>query len=161
MNNDNPTTLNQFAWIFNYQPHIEHQTNNFGTPSPVGKTAPNADQQEIYPNFGLDGDQDGIEHWENVYTRLTEKEWIRRSEVERLEWVYVCCGEGTAPQHPIVWHSSTAALAYIIRYWLKDWTIAQSVFCLKDNKMLPPNLKTANSPSEKVCDDIDRIFKTH
>ncbi len=114
------------------------------------------------PHFGLTDSEPMRLHWSEVYSRLLKNDWLRSSETESGDWVYVCCGRGTSPKAPIVWHGTNAALAYIVRTHLGgNWDVAHSVFCLKDGKELPKSFKSTKSPSKKVCDMIDLVFKKH
>lgn len=159
--NDKQNIYNQSAFILNYQPYIGNQTNNFGTPH-AEETEGNDnihDNPPKAPHFALDDSEPMRRHWVDVYNRLVQKRWIRKCEVECHEWVYVCCGIGTQPLKLIVWHGTTAALAYIVRYKLMNWNVARKTFCLKDGKSLPDSFETTHNPAPNTCDAIDDIFK--
>ena len=113
-------------------------------------------------HFGLPDSEAMVQHWVEVYSRLVKKGWLRSNETESGDWVYLCCGKGINPNKNIVWHGTTASLAYIVRTYLGgNWDVAHHVFRLKDGKELPKNFKTTKSPAKKVCDLIDAIFKKH
>ncbi len=144
--------------IGNVEPNgIGIQINNYGgnaTEKDAGKEG-----NESFPHFGLEINNI---HWESVYRKLVEKGYIRSNEVEREEWKYICCGEGTTPKQKIMWHGCNNTLAYVIRNKMEGkWDIAEEVFCLRDNKVFPKSFKTTKPPAKNVCDELDRIFKTN
>lgn len=114
------------------------------------------------PHFGQPDSERQQEHWEKVYEWLADRKWIWRSEVDYHGWVYACCGKQTPPNGPIVWHGTTAALAYIIRSKFDgQWDIAKTVFCLSDNKVFPPTFQNTRSPAPKVVKSIDTAFSVY
>lgn len=128
-------------------------------------TQPEEETEELeIPHFGLDPREKN--HWEYVYYKLEAKGWIRTGEVKISEWVYICCGVGDKPKKKIIWHGTTAVLAYIIRHEFvkgtkNNWETAREVFILKNNKALPKSFKTTKPPAKKVKNKIDITFFTH
>lgn len=120
------------------------------------------DKHGMMCHFSMPDSEAKQQHWDDVYSRLIKKEWLRSNETESGDWVYAVCGKGFAPQKPMVWHGSNAALAYIVRTYLNgNWDVARAVFHTKDGKELPKSFKTTQAPAKKVCDAIDAIFKKH
>lgn len=113
------------------------------------------------PAFGLDPEQRSL--WETDYDWLVKRDWIRKSEVDRDEWVYICCGRGTDPKRKIIWRGTTAELACMVRCGFDNgteskWDTARKVFKLKDNKPLPTSLKSTHNPAKPVLNAIQDIF---
>lgn len=116
--------------------------------------------EDQMPHFGMDDSKEGQKHWKKVYGQLVNKEWIRKREVECGDWVYICCGKGTAPAEQIVWHGPTNALAEIVReYFGGKWDIAHKLFCLKDRKPLPKSFRNTNIPCRGVREFIQEAFR--
>lgn len=113
------------------------------------------------PSFGLSSKQQA--HWGTVYNSLVRKEWLIKSEVTKLEFVYIMCAVGNQRFKQIQWHGATNALADIVRRKLQvagvdRWKIAPMVFLDKNGKLLPTSFENTNSPSQKTQKIIDGIF---
>lgn len=112
------------------------------------------------PHFRMDDGEADQRHWEHVYARLLDEQWLKSDEVTRNNWVYVCCGKGIAPEGPIVWHGTTAALAYIVRVVFKDWYTAKQVFRLDEGRSFQ-SFSSTKKPSEKAIARIKHAFYLH
>ena len=120
-----------------------------------------ADNVVRMPHFGMENSERAQQRWEAAYEWLADRKWLWRSEVDYHGWVYACCGQQKAPEGPIVWHGSTAALAYIIRTKFNgQWDIAKQVFCLADGKTFPESFWNTNRPVANVANAIDRAFQS-
>lgn len=113
------------------------------------------------PSFGLSSKKQA--HWGTVYTRLVGKGWLKKSEVTKLEFVYIMCAVGDKRFKQIKWHGATNALADIVRRKLQvdgvdRWEIAPLVFLDKNGKPLPPSFETTKSPCQNTQKVIDGIF---
>lgn len=116
------------------------------------------------PAFGFDPEQQS--RWEAGYDWLVQREWIRKSEVDRDEWVYICCGRWTDPKRKIIWRGTTAELACMVRYGFDNgteskWDTARKVFILKDNKPLPTSFESTRNPAKPVLNAIQDKFMLH
>lgn len=117
-------------------------------------------RNEPQSHFGMPDSEAMVQQWVEVYSRLVKKGWLRSNETESGDWVYTCCGKGIKPNKTIVWHSTNAALAYIVRTKFNgNWDVAINTFRKKDGSEYSRNLQTANDPAEKVVREIDAIFK--
>lgn len=122
---------------------------------------PAADNVVRMPHFGMENSERAQQRWEAAYEWLADRKWLWRSEVDYHGWVYACCGQQKAPEGPIVWHGSTAALAYIIRTKFNgQWDIAKQVFCLANGKTFPESFWNTNRPVANVANAIDRAFQS-
>lgn len=111
------------------------------------------------PHFGMENSERAQQRWEAAYEWLADRKWLWRSEVDYHGWVYACCGQQKAPDGPIVWHGSTAALAYIIRTKFNgQWDIATKIFCLDKDREFPVSFNTTHNPIDSVTKSIDRAF---
>ncbi len=98
-------------------------------------------------------------HWVDVYSRMVTAGIIKSKEVTSVNFVWLMCGEGTAPAHPIKWHGSTRELAYMVRRYLDSrWDVAQYSFKDKNDNQLPKTLKNTKAPNDESIKKIDRIF---
>ena len=116
------------------------------------------------PEFVLDPEQQS--RWEAGYDWLVQRRWIRKSEVDRDEWVYICCGRWTDPKRKIIWRGTTAELACMVRYGFDNgteskWDTARKVFILKDNKPLPTSFESTRNPAKPVLNAIQDKFMLH
>lgn len=109
------------------------------------------------PHFEKNDSEAGQRHWEHVYARLLQEQWLRSDEVTRNNWVYVCCGKGVAPDGRVIWHGTTAVLAYIVREVFRDWYTANQVFRL-DKGPLPESFSSTKKPSKKAIERIEYAF---
>ena len=136
---------------------------SYDKPHPALRKITEAEPEQsdnLKPHFGMDDSDEGQKHWEKVYEQFVKKKWLRKSEVESGDWVYICCGKGTAPEEPIVWHGPTNALAEIVReYFGGKWDIAHKLFCLNDRKSLPISFRNTNIPCAKVRQFIQEAFR--
>lgn len=119
------------------------------------------DEKTTLPSFGLSSKKQA--HWGAVYTRLVGKGWLKKSEVTKLEFVYIMCAVGDKRFKQIKWHGATNALADIVRRKLQvdgvdRWEIAPLVFLDKNGKPLPPSFETTKSPCQNTQKVIDGIF---
>ena len=118
-----------------------------------------ADNVVRMPHFGMENSERAQQRWEAAYEWLADRKWLWRSEVDYHGWVYACCGQQKAPDGPIVWHGSTAALAYIIRTKFNgQWDIATKIFCLDKGREFPVSFNTTHNPIDSVTKSIDRAF---
>lgn len=120
-----------------------------------------ADNVVPMPHFGMENSIRAQQRWETAYEWLANNGYLRRNEVDFHGWVYTCCGQQKAPDGPIVWYGSTAALAHIVRSKFEgQWEIATRVFCLPKGKILPVSFKNTHRPVDKVANAIDRAFQS-
>lgn len=120
-----------------------------------------ADNVVRMPHFGMESSKRAQERWESAYQWLATQGYIKREEINIYGWIYVCCGQQQAPKGPVVWHKSTAALAYIIRSKFNgQWDIAKQIFCLDKGRVFPDSFNTTHNPVDWVMNSIDRAFQT-
>jgi len=119
-------------------------------------------EQSKKPHFMMKDSETMLRHWAGVYSRLIDAKWLWSNEVGCGEWVYVCCGRRTAPAGLVIWHGTTAALAYIVREKFGGkWFVAHQLFTLANGKNLPISFESTKAPCKKVCDQIEIIFDSH
>lgn len=118
-----------------------------------------AESVGLMPHFGLFDSDSMQEHWVDVYHRLIKNGWLYSYEVSSAEWVYICCGKRTQPKGFVVWHGTTAALAYIVRTKLgSKWHLAHQIFCRPEGEKLPVSFNTTKNPAQKVIKEIEEAF---
>lgn len=147
------------AFIWSRLNHsISRLEQRMGAEMPAVEEAP-AEEVPVapLPHFGLDDRCEG--HWADVYHRLCAMGCFDSREVTVGDFRYVCCGKGTAPTAPLVWHGRVNALAYIVRRHMGHrWATARACFRLAD-RPLPASFESTQPPrSPKVCEKLDAVF---
>lgn len=128
---------------------------------PADNAPAESGENPLLPSFGLSSNKQA--HWGTVYTRLVGKKCLKKSEVTKLEFVYIMCAVGSQRFKQIQWHGATNALADIVRRKLQvdgvdRWEIAPMVFLNKNGKPLPSSFETTKSPCQNTQKIIDGIF---
>lgn len=120
-----------------------------------------AENVVLMPHFGMENSERAQKRWEAAYEALANEGYLRRNEVDYHGWVYICCGQQTPPDGPIVWHGSNASLAHLVRkHFRGKWDKALKIFCPENGKTFPVSFNTTHKPVDDVTKSIDQAFQT-